>query len=79
MTVQSMAQSPLFTELEQHSDEALGRLVERAREILAAREEQRKKSAVEEIRRIAKEHGLDIAVKKPGRKRGRPPKAAAAG
>lgn len=73
MSVQSMQESPLLAELEKQTDEALRRFMARAREILAARDEQRKKSAVEEIRRIAKAHGLDIAVKKPG-KRGRPPK-----
>lgn len=69
----------LFAALAEQSDEQLHALIRRAEEVLAARKEQRTRSALDQIRRIAKEHGLDIAVKNPGRKRGRPPKAAAGG
>jgi len=62
-------------DLESHSDEALRDLIDEAGRILKARETRRKKDALAEIRRIAKEHGLGVAVsKRPGR-RGRPPKA----
>jgi len=65
----------LTGDLESHSDQALRDLIGDARRILKAREERRKKDALAEIRRIAKAHGLDVAVgKHPGR-RGRPPKA----
>ncbi|GGC12678.1 hypothetical protein GCM10011494_34400 [Novosphingobium endophyticum] len=71
--------NPLFAALAEQSDEQLHALIRRAEEVLTARKEQRTRSALDQIRRIAKEHGLDIAVKNPGRKRGRPPKAAAGG
>lgn len=62
-------------DLESQSDEALRDLIDEAGRILKAREMRRKKDALAEIRRIAKVHGLDVAVgKRPGR-RGRPPKA----
>ena len=72
-------QSRPWQELENQSDEGLRALIKSATDILSAREAARKKDACEAIRRIAREHGLDVAVKKPGRKRGRPPKAAAGG
>ncbi len=59
----------LIDRLEAQDDDALRALIARARDILAAREDKRKKEA------IAAEHGLDVAVKKPARKRGRPPKS----
>lgn len=64
-------------QLETQSDESLRMLITRARGILAARDEKQKKDALAEIRRIAKAHGLDVAIKKPAARRGRPPKAAA--
>ena len=45
-----------------------------AGKILKARETQRKKDALAEIRRIAKAHKLDVAVTRRPRRRGRPPK-----
>jgi len=61
--------------LESQSDSALRDMIEKARSVLEARESERKKLAVAEIRRIAKEHGLDVAIDKPARKRGRPRKS----
>lgn len=63
-----------IAQLEGQSDEALRAIIARARQIVAAREAQRDKEALEAIRRIAKERGLDVAVKKAGRRRGRPRK-----
>lgn len=63
------------TQFEAQTDDRLRELITHARGILAAREEKQKKDALAEIRRLARAHGLDIAVKKPSAKRGRPPKA----
>lgn len=66
---------PLTGRLEDGSDDALRAVIDEARGILESRETERKKQAVTEIRRIAKEHGLDVVIDKPARKRGRPRKA----
>lgn len=63
----------LIDRLESQDDDALRAMIARAREILASREDKRKKDAIAAIRRIAAEHGLDVAVRK-SRKRGRPSK-----
>lgn len=65
----------LTDRLDAQDDDALRALIARAREILAAREDKRKKEAIAAIRQLAAEHGLDVAVRKPARKRGRPPKS----
>lgn len=57
--------------LASQTDEELNAFIDRARNILQARQKERTKSAVAEIRRIAKEHGLDVAIKKPARKASR--------
>lgn len=64
-------------QLDSHSDETLREVIAHARQILARRDDQRKKEALASIRQIARQHGLDVAVKKPARKRGRPAKNAA--
>lgn len=64
----------LIERLDTQDDDALRALIARAREILTAREDKRKKEAIAAIRKLAAEHGLDVAVRKPARKRGRPPK-----
>lgn len=69
------ASDSFIERLDQQDDGELRTIIARARDILAAREDKRKKEAVAAIRQLAKEHGLDIAVKRPARKRGRPPKA----
>ena len=66
--------SPPVPELDRLGDEALRDVINRARALLANREERRKKEALDDIRRIAKAHGIDIAIRKPARRRGRPPK-----
>ena len=65
-------QTALAGTFESQSDDDLRNAIDRARGILKTRASARKKKAVTEIRRIAKEHGLDVAVGKPARKRGRP-------
>lgn len=69
-------QTPTTESLDSRSDDDLRDVIDEAKSILEARETMRKKQAVSEIRRIAKEHGLDVAVNKPARKRGRPAKKA---
>ncbi len=69
---------PLSGRLEDQPDEALRDVIKQARSVLEARESARKKLAVAEIRRIAKEHGLDVAIDKTARKRGRPRKSGTA-
>ena len=61
-------------DLERQSDQELRDLIDEAGRILKAREAQRKKDALAEIRRIAKTHKLDVSVTKRPRKRGRPAK-----
>ncbi len=56
------------------SDDELHSLIKRAGGILQTRQNDRCKVAVEQIRRLAKENGLNVSVRKPARKRGRPPK-----
>ena len=65
-------QVPTIQNLESQSDDDLCSVIEQAKAVLEARESERKKQAVAEIRRIAKEHGLDVAVGKTSRRRGRP-------
>ena len=60
--------------LESQSDAELRNVIGQARSILGQRKKAKEKEAVSKIRRIAKEHGLDIAVGKPARKRGHPRK-----
>ena len=68
-------QAPTTENLDSRSDDVLRDVIAQARDILDARETTRKKQAVAEIRRIAKENGLDVAVNKRARKRGRPAKS----
>lgn len=65
----------VIDQLENETDESLRLIIKRARAVLAERDERQKKAALDQIRQLAKEHGLGIAVKRPARKRGRPPKA----
>lgn len=65
----------LVDQLENETDDGLRLIVRRARAILAERDERQKKAALDQIRQLAKEHGLNVAVKRPPRKRGRPRKA----
>ena len=65
--------------LNQYSDENLKAIIKGAQNILDERDKQRKSEAMRKIRAIASEHGLSIEAKKPGKKRGRPRKAAQEG
>ena len=67
---------PGRAQLEAHSDEALQSLIDEARSVLNARAAARKREALRRIKELAKQHGLDVAVQDPSKKRGRPPKAA---
>lgn len=64
-------------DIEALSDEELHNLIGRAKDILEARANERRKTALAQIRRIARENGLSVSVKAQGRRRGRPPKSAA--
>lgn len=59
--------------LESRSDEELGTMIAKARAVLAQREEERRKQAMEQIANIARAAGLAVNVTKKPR-RGRPPK-----
>ena len=61
-------------DLAEASDEELRRLIKAASDHLARRDAERKREAMAKIRMLAKEHGLNVAIDRPARKRGRPPK-----
>ena len=62
-------------QLEALGDEDLKALITRAKAILNEREDERRKAALLEMRKLAKEHGLTFsAKKKPAKRRGRPKK-----
>jgi hypothetical protein len=61
--------------LDSMSDNALRDLIAQAKSLLAARENRRRNDALVQIRQLAKDHGLGIAIKQPARKRGRPRKS----
>lgn len=55
-------------------DAALKKLIEDAGRLLEQRDTERKRDAVAKINALAKEHGLDVAVRER-RRRGRKPKS----
>ena len=57
--------------LEARPDEELRAVIARAKQLLAARESERRKQGLAQIRWLARELGLDVSVKAPPRKRGR--------
>lgn len=63
----------LLDQLETMQDSELQELVKRAQKALDSRAEKRKRDAVEEIRKLAQAHGLNVEVKGPRKRRGRPP------
>lgn len=69
-----MAAADVPRDLAQASDEELRRLIKAASDHLARRDAERKREAMAKIRMLAKEHGLNVAIDRPARKRGRPPK-----
>ena len=66
---------PTLPSLDGLPDDALRDVIGRARNILEQRQAERRKTALEQIRRLARENGLDISVTKPKARRGRPPRA----
>lgn len=61
--------------LDSMSDDTLRELIAQAKSLLAARENRRRNEALLQIRQLAKDHGLGIAIKQPARRRGRPRKS----
>lgn len=53
-------------------DAALRKLIEEASALLEQREIERKREAVAKINALAKEHGLDVAVRQKPRRRRKP-------
>jgi hypothetical protein len=60
--------------LDHASDETLTELIERAQHLLAARETERKRAAIAQIKELARANGLDVAIEPARKKRGRKPK-----
>jgi hypothetical protein len=60
------------------ADGELRAVIERANVLLVTRRSERQDRALAEIRRLAKEHGLDVEARKRRGKRGRPRKPATA-
>lgn len=58
------------------ADDQLRDLIARANAVLRSRKAERRKQALAEIKRLAKENGLDVSVNNTPRRRGRPPKEA---
>jgi AT hook motif len=69
-----IAQTTPLAALEALADEELRAVIAQATQLLAAREIERRKQALAQIRQIARENGLTVSVKEPARKRGRPRK-----
>ncbi|GHD99792.1 hypothetical protein U879_05980 [Defluviimonas sp. 20V17] len=61
--------------LQDKSDAELQALVSEVTALLEERAVRRKRDAIEQIQRLAKEQGLNVKIDKPKRRRGRPPKA----
>ncbi len=60
--------------LDQASDEVLAAVIEKATALLKQRETERTRTAVAHIKAYAKEHGLNVVIEPPRKKRGRKPK-----
>jgi len=69
---------PVIESLKALADSELRAVIERANVLLVTRRSERQDQALAEIRRLAKEHGLDVEARKRRGKRGRPRKPAAA-
>lgn len=65
--------------LDQAPDGELRALIERAAAVLRAREDARMKEAIARIKKLAKQHGLNVAIEPRRRRRGRPPAMPKAG
>lgn len=57
--------------LDQASDDALQELISKAQALLAERENSRKREAIAKIKKLAKAHGLDVAIEPKNTKRGK--------
>lgn len=68
----SETQTDKFKALEELCDEELTEIHRKAEELISAREAARKKEALKEIRRIAKEHDLEISARRKRRKSDQP-------
>jgi hypothetical protein len=69
---------PLLESLSNLPDERLRTVIERARKVLADRETERQDRALAEVKRIIRDSGLKLLVKRKPRKPGRPRKDQAA-
>jgi hypothetical protein len=67
--------APTLPALDAQDDDALLAMIGRAQGLLAARKRERQREAVAAIRRMARQHGLDVSVTLPAGKRGRPAKS----
>lgn len=65
--------SGVLDTLEKLTDAGLQEVIKRAQALLKEREQERRREALREIQRLAKEHGIKVDVKED-RKRGRPAK-----
>jgi hypothetical protein len=66
--------SGVLVALEKLTDAGLHEVIKRSQALLKEREQDRRREALREIQRLAKEHGIEVDVKE-GRRRGRPAKA----
>jgi nucleotide-binding universal stress UspA family protein len=71
---EQMSKAAVLTALEKLTDSELQEVAKRAQAIPKERETERRREALREIQRLAKEHGIKVDVKE-GRRRGRPAKA----
>lgn len=62
-------------DLQAFSDDELDALIEEAREILQDRKETQRREAIDEIQRLAAEHGLNVDIKQRGTRGRRPRKS----
>ena len=62
-------------DLQTLSDDELNALIEKAREILQNRKETQRKEAIDEIQRLAAEHGLNVDIKQRATRGRRPRKS----
>lgn len=61
--------------LDSLADEGLNRVIAQSKTLKQTRANKRRNDALVQIRQLAKDHGLGIAIKQPARKRGRPRKS----
>ena len=64
--------SRLRSNLNAATDEELRDIAKEAHSEIARREAERQREAMAKIKELAKAHGLNVAIDRPARKRGRP-------